>query len=331
LSKVVYVLSNLGTPASATDAAVANFLKEFLYDPAVIQLPAIFRYPLVYWIIAPRRSKQSAEKYRKIWLTEGSPLMVWSVKLREAVQAYFPKAPVILGMRYGEPSLAEAIDQVIAANAARVVLVPLYPQFAEATNGSTINHFKALAEEKGYKGKISVFSAFPRAAFFVKPLAEKIRPHLRETSHLLLSFHGLPQKQLNSRRCRSDYTCCEKSNAENISCYRAHCLATAQEIARLLGLRSDQWTMGFQSRFGRSKWIGPHSEDFFKNFPGEGKRDLVVAAPSFVADCLETNEELGIQARETFMHAGGERFELVPCLNDDPAFARGLADALAKS
>jgi ferrochelatase len=278
----------------------------------------------------PRRSKQSAEKYRAIWLEEGSPLMVWSQKLRHAVQESLPGSGVFLGMRYGGPSLANAIDQAMASDVARMVLVPLYPQFAEATSGSTISYFRGLAEEKGFKGKITVYPAFPRAPFFVKPLAESIRPHLRPTSHLLLSFHGLPEKQLNGRHCRSDYSCCEKSIVENVSCYRSHCLSTAQETARLLGLRHDQWSMGFQSRFGRSKWIGPHSEDYFRDFPAQGKRDLVVAAPSFVADCLETNEELGIQARETFLRAGGERFELVPCLNGDPAFARGLAEAIAK-
>lgn len=329
--KTAYILSNLGTPAENTDASVGEFLKEFLYDPAVIPLHPVVRYPLVHWFIVPRRSKQSAAKYRKIWLEEGSPLMVWSVKLRDAVQASLPGSGVFLGMRYGKPSLSDAIDQAMAGDAARLMLVPLYPQFADATSGSTTSYFRALAKEKGFTGKISVFPAFPKAPFFVKPLAETIRAHLRPTSHLLLSFHGLPEKQLNGRHCRPDYSCCERSIAENVSCYRSHCLATAQETARLLGLRHDQWTLGFQSRFGRNKWIGPHSEDFFRDFPSQGKRDLVVAAPSFVADCLETNEELGIQARETFLHAGGERFELVPCLNGNPEFARGLAEALAKA
>ena len=135
------------------------------------------------------------------------------------------------------------------------------------------------------------------------------------------------RSQLQGRRC-GEKDCCERSVSENISCYRAHCLATAQETARLLGLPPERWTMGFQSRFGRAKWIGPHTEDLLRSLPQEGKTDLVVAAPSFVADCLETSEELGIQAREIFTHAGGQRFALVPCLNGDPAFARGLAEAL---
>ncbi|MGZ3652373.1 MAG: ferrochelatase [Bdellovibrionota bacterium] len=325
---MIYVLSNLGTPSAATDSAVAAFLKEFLYDPAVIPLPPVLRYPLVHWLIAPRRAKKSAEKYRQIWLPEGSPLLIWSRALQKEVQKGL-NAPVLLGMRYGEPSLGAAIDTAIKEKAARVVLVPLYPQFAEATSGSTIAYFKELADAKGYEGRISVFPAFPRAAFFTKPLADSIRPHLKPQSHLLLTFHGLPEKQLNSRHCNPDYSCCERSISENISCYRAHCLATAQETARLLGLGPDRWTISFQSRFGRDKWIRPHTEDLLKTFPASGKRDLVVAAPSFVADCLETNEELGIQARDIFLRAGGERFELVPCLNGDAAFARGLAEAMA--
>ncbi len=320
--KTTYILSNLGTPASASDTDVANFLKEFLYDPAVIPLPAVVRYPLVHWLIAPRRAKASAEKYRAIWLDEGSPLLVWSKALQKEVQSHV-SSPVLLGMRYGEPSLATALKE--ASSAERIVLVPLYPQFAGATTGSTAEYFQSLAKE--YPGKLQVFPAFPRASWFVKPLAESIRPHLNDGSHLLLTFHGLPKKQLTSRHCGQE-GCCELSISQNVSCYRAHCLATAQETARLLGLPAERWTLSFQSRFGRDEWIGPHTEDFLRKFPLEGKTDLVVAAPSFVADCLETNEELGIQGREAFEKAGGKRFALVPCLNGDATFARGLAEAL---
>jgi ferrochelatase len=152
---------------------------------------------------------------------------------------------------------------------------------------------------------------------------------LRQDTHLLLSFHGLPEKQLQGRHCNQK-NCCEQSIAENISCYRAHCLATAQETARQLELPPERWTLGFQSRFGRRKWIGPHTEELVRSLPADGKTDLVVAAPSFVADCLETTEELGIQAREFFLGAGGKRFDLAPCLNGDPAFAKGFAEALQK-
>lgn len=322
MSRTVYVLSNLGTPAASTDAAVGDFLREFLYDPAVIPLPAVIRYPLVHWLIVPRRAHASAEKYRAIWLPEGSPLMKWSLALQREVQKN-TKHEVLLGMRYGEPSLKTALEK--AKQADRVVLVPLYPQFAEATTGSTAAYFREIAGS--LVPRISVFPAFPRAPFFVQPLAETIRPYLRSASHLLLTFHGLPEKQLTGRHC-GKANGCELSIAENVTCYRAHCLATAQETAKLLGLTADRWTLSFQSRFGRAKWIGPHTEDLVRSLPAAGKTDLVVAAPSFVADCLETSEELGIQARESFMASGGERFELVPCLNGDPVFARGLAQAL---
>jgi ferrochelatase len=321
--KTTYILSNLGTPRNSSDAAVADFLREFLYDPAVIPLPAFLRYPLVHWYIAPRRGRASAEKYRAIWLKEGSPLMVWSLALQKEMQKQLEGSKVLLGMRYGEPSLASALKEAWDAN--RIVLVPLYPQFADATTGSTVEYFRGLARD--YKGKLSVFPPFPRAPFFTHPLSESIRPRLGPESHLLLTFHGLPEKQLTARHC-GENECCERSISENITCYKAHCLATARETARLLGLPAERWTMSFQSRFGRAKWIGPHTEDLLVSLPKEGKTDLVVAAPSFVADCLETNEELGIQARETFLRAGGKRFELVPCLNGDPAFARGLAEAL---
>ncbi len=323
----VILLNNLGTPESPTDAAVGAYLREFLYDPAVIPLPAVVRYPLVHWLIVPRRAGQSAKKYREIWTDQGSPLLVWAKALQAEV-AKHSKAPVLLGMRYGKPSLDDALEQARKLGATRITLVPLYPQFAEATSGSSAAYFQELAREKNFAGKVSVFPAFPRAPWFAKPLADTIRPALKDGSHLLLSYHGLPVKQLRDRHCHKQ-NCCERSIAENISCYRAHCLATSLEVARLLGLPSDRWTMSFQSRFGRDKWIGPHTEDLLKSLPAEGKKDLVVAAPSFVADCLETLEELGIQGRRSFEQAGGQRFELVPCLNGNPEFARGLAEALA--
>lgn len=323
----VVILNNLGTPESPSPEHVGVYLKEFLYDPAVIPLPAVLRYPLVHWLIVPRRAKQSAAKYREIWSAEGSPLLVWSEALLAEVRRH-AKMPVLLGMRYGKPSLEDALAEARRLGASRITLVPLYPQFAEATTGSSAAYFQDLARAKGFTGKISVFPAFPKAAWFVRPLAETIRPRLRDGSHLLLSYHGLPEKQLRDRLCHQK-DCCERSIAENISCYRAHCLATSMEVARTLGLSSDRWTMSFQSRFGRDKWIGPHTEDLLKQLPAQGKTDLVVAAPSFVADCLETLEELGIQGRKSNGEAGGQRFELVPCLNGDRQFAQGLAEALA--
>lgn len=323
----VFVLTNLGTPEAPTDAAVGAYLRQFLYDPAVIPLPAVLRYPLVHWLIVPRRAKKSAAKYKVIWSEQGSPLLVWSKALRAEV-ARHRKEPVLLGMRYGEPSLDGALREAKKLGATKITLVPLYPQFAEATSGSTAAYFQEVAKRENFSGKISVFPAFPKAAFFAKPLADKIRPALGPKSHLLLTFHGLPMKQLDGRHCHKSENCCERSIKENISCYRAHCLATSLEVARLLGLPPENWTMSFQSRFGRDKWIGPHTEDLLQSLPASGKTDLVVAAPSFVADCLETLEELGIQGRSTFMSAGGQRFELVPCLNEDAEFARGLAEAI---
>lgn len=325
----VFVITNLGTPADPSDQAVGTYLRQFLYDPAVIPLPAVIRYPLVNWLIVPRRAKKSAAKYKEIWTEAGSPLLVWSKALREAVAGH-RKEPVLLGMRYGEPSLDGAIREAKKLGATKITLVPLYPQFAEATTGSTAAYFQETARKENFTGKISVFPAFPKAAFFAKPLADKIRPALTPDSHLLLTFHGLPVKQLDGRHCHKSENCCERSIKEKISCYRAHCLATSLEVARLLGLPAEKWTMSFQSRFGRDKWIGPHTEDLLQSLPRQGKTNLVVAAPSFVADCLETLEELGIQGRNAFKSAGGQRFELVPCLNDDPEFARGLAEAMGQ-
>lgn len=330
--KKVFILSNLGTPRDPSDKAVGDFLKEFLYDPAVIPLPAFLRYPLVHWWIAPRRAGKSAEKYKAIWRSDGSPLLVWSQGLQREVQKHV-QAPVLLGMRYGEPSLRDALKKAKELGAEQIVMAPLYPQFAEATSGSTDQYFRELAKEENFTGQISVFPAFPSADFFIKPVAAKIQALLQPSSHLLLTYHGLPVKQLKGRHCQKggqeSFSCCELSLKENISCYRAHCLATTLAIARKLGLSPDQYTMSFQSRFGRDQWMAPHTEDLLRELPAKGKKELVVAAPSFVADCLETAEELGIQGQAIFRQAGGQHFTLVDCVNDHPDFARGLAQALS--
>ncbi|HEY8280546.1 MAG TPA: ferrochelatase [Bdellovibrionota bacterium] len=307
MSGTVFILSNLGTPSAPTDEAVAAYLKEFLYDPAVIPLPALLRYPLVHWLIAPRRAKQSAEKYRSIWMDGGSPLLVHSLALQKEVQRHL-REPVLLGMRYGNPSLKDAVKRALELNAKKVVLLPLYPQFAEATTGGTIAYFQEQLTREGFRGEYEIFSSFPDAPWFTKSSAEKIRPVLTGKSHLLLSFHGLPLKQAGE--------------------YPRQCLYTAQKIAEHLGLPQDRWTLSFQSRFGRAKWLGPHTEELLLQLPKQGKTELVIAAPSFVADCLETVEELGIAGKETFLKSGGHKFSLVPCLNGDADFARGLAETL---
>jgi ferrochelatase len=324
--RTFYLLSNLGTPEAPTPEAVGTYLQEFLSDPFVIPLPAPLRYLLVRGLIVPRRAPESAKKYAAIWTPRGSPLLSNSLDLLAAVRSQLGEQ-ALLGMRYGNPSLTTAITEAKNRGAERLVMVPLYPQYAEATSGSTMHRFRALCRSLGFTGEISLFPAFPTAPFFIRPLAARIAPALASDAHLLLTFHGLPESQLKGPACGERPQCCDREGASSL-CYRAQCVATARALAAELGLSEDRYTLGFQSRFGRRRWIRPYTEDLLFELPQKGIKRLVVAAPSFVADCLETLEEIGIRGQETFLAAGGEHYELVPALNADALFARGLAEAL---
>lgn len=320
---IAYILTNIGTPEAPTPAAVKPYLTEFLTDPDVINLPWILRQILVRGIIVPRRSVASAEKYALIWGEDGSPLMVNSVALRDELQKHLP-GPVLLGMQYGSPSMESAFAEAKAKGASEIRLVPLYPQHAEATTGSAVKKATGLARKFGLP--LKVFPEFPLAPYFLESMAASIRAR-RKDEHVLFTFHGLPESQLLAQAgCSLNSSCCERSPLPR--CYRAQSFATAKALAGLLGLKAEEWSLSFQSRLGRAKWLGPYTEDVLAAMPGRGIKRLLVVSPSFVSDCLETLEELGHQGKHTFRGAGGESYELLPCVNADPGFARGLAEAM---
>jgi ferrochelatase len=329
LSHVVYILSNIGTPSAPTSEAVAPYLTEFLTDPGVITLPWLLRQILVRGIIVPTRAPKSAEKYALIWTPEGSPLMVNALAL-QARLAEELGAPVLLGMLYNEPSMEEAFREAERMGARKIVLVPLYPQHAEATTGGTISKAKATQKKLGQKIPLEVFPKFPTDAFFVKPASRIVKELLEPGEHVLFTFHGLPESQVkkSTPECLRVNNCCDRPASETRNCYRAQSFATARAMAKELGLADGTWQVSFQSRLGRAKWIGPYTEDVLAALPNQGKKRLLVVSPSFVSDCLETLEELGHQGRHTFLQAGGESYRLAPCVNGDAEFAKGFAQAL---
>ncbi len=333
------VLINVGTPDAPTPRAVRRYLRAFLSDARVIDLPALPRWLLLHLVILPLRPRRSAALYRAIWTQQGSPLLVHGRALVDALQARLPGARVSLAMRYGEPTLAAALRRARG----RVVLVPLFPQEASATTGS------ALAE--AYR----VLGAAPRvpAVSVVPPLfnddgfLDAVASMIVESTTagvdaVLLSYHGVPVSQVQrtvapGHVCGGDdaWQCCASLGAANGGCYRAQCVATSralEERLRAAGIHAPVST-SFQSRLGRARWIGPSTAETITALARSGVRRLAVACPSFVADCLETLEEIGVQARAQFLAAGGERFTLVPCVNADPRFvdalARRVGDALA--
>lgn len=327
--KKAIILSNLGTPEAPTTLAVTSYLKEFLSDPDVIPLPSFLRIPLVNFLIVPKRAPQSAEKYHKIWTKQGSPLLVNSLDLQESVQNEL-EIPVYLGMRYGNPSLESALEKAMIAGVEEIYLFPLYPQFAAATTGSTEKKFREVCATRGYQGNIHVNQSFPTADFFIEAQAALVAEQRKNSEFLVFTFHGLPQSEVKKidSSCLRESSCCESITEKNKNCYRAQCFATAQKLAEKLQLTKSQWTISFQSRLGPAKWIGPYTENILKDLPAAGTKSVLLVAPSFVADCLETLEELRIQGREIFQQAGGETFSVVDCVNSSPVFTKALAREL---
>ncbi|MCB9831369.1 MAG: ferrochelatase [Planctomycetes bacterium] len=322
------LLVNLGTPERPETAEVAAYLREFLGDPRVIDLPGPLRWFLVNRIIVPRRAALSAANYRKVWTEEGSPLMVHGTALRHGLEAELG-GDVVLAMRYGQPSIRTGLETLAARGRRRPLVVPLFPQFAEATTGSVIAKVKDEIRRAGLALEPRFIEDFADHPAFIEAQARLIREHadLAAADCLLLSFHGLPERQI--RKADPDGGClrpgcCERAEARNARCYRARCQASARALVAALGLPAEKAQVAFQSRLGRAKWIEPYTDQVVSEMLERGRRHFVVVSPAFVADCIETLEELGIGLREQIEAAGG-RLELVPCVNAAPDWVAGLA------
>ena len=332
--KTGVLLVNLGTPDGPDTASVRRYLREFLMDGRVIDIPAPVRWMLVNLIIAPFRAPKSAEAYGAIWTPEGSPLLVQGHALRDGVASRFADrdVPVVLAMRYGNPSIESGMKTLRAAGCDHVVVVPLYPQYASSTTGTVVEVVYEYAAKLWNTPFITVVPPFYDHPGFLDAFAGIGRPVLDEfqADHVLFSFHGLPVRHLERGDpsgvwCHKTDSCCERAAAGEggeggQACYRAHCLVTARGIAERLGLSDEAWTMTFQSRLGRAEWIGPSTQDVAPELARKGTKRLAVYCPAFVSDNLETLEEIGIQLTEDFQAHGGEALQLVPSLNAEPAW-----------
>jgi protoporphyrin/coproporphyrin ferrochelatase len=315
------LLVNLGTPDAPDAPAVRRYLAEFLSDPHVIDVNALSRWLLLHLVILPRRPAQSAAAYQKIWNERGSPLLYHSQDLAAAVAARLgPEWRVELGMRYGRPDLASAVQRLRDAGVERLVAFPLYPQHADSSTGSTLDALRTLAPDA-----VAVPAFYEHPAFLgaFAGIARRALDELRP-DYVLFSFHGLPERQIRKgdptgAHCLASATCCDAISEPNRLCYRAHSFATARGLARELALEPGSWSVSFQSRLTRA-WITPFTDHVIPELARAGKRRLAVMCPAFVADCLETLEEIGIRARELFLAAGGEELGLVPSLNSEPAW-----------
>jgi len=326
------LLVNLGTPASCSTADVRRYLGEFLMDPYVLDVPWPVRRLIVSGFILPFRPKRSAEAYSKIWDHEGagtgSPLLHHGRNLVQALNERI-HLPCVLAMRYGEPNLADGVAALEAQGVTEVLVVPLYPQYADSTCTTTIEKVKQLV---GERMKLEVLPPFYDREDYVAAQSNLIRAYLPETwDHLLLSYHGLPERHLTradptGSHCLQRADCCTSPSPAHATCYRHQCLMTTLSIARALDLDEHRYTMSFQSRLGRLPWLTPYTDQVLQDLPTRGVRHLVVACPAFVADNLETLEEIGMAGRETFLEAGGESYTLVPCLNSRSEWVAALAE-----
>lgn len=299
------LLVNLGTPDAPTAPAVRRYLGEFLSDRRVVGLPRALWLPLLYGVILPLRSSRVAHKYASVWLPEGSPLSVYTRRLAQAVQRELPRVIVRPAMRYGRPALSQALAQLREEGVRRVLALPLYPQYSTTTTASVGD---VLAQVPTLPTRM--IDDYHLDAGWIDAVAASVREHRGPHGadrHLLFSFHGLPQRL-----------------ADNGDPYPRQCEASARAIAQALGLAEDAWSLSYQSRFGRERWLEPATDATLAALAARGVRDVDVIAPGFAVDCLETLEEVAMMLAENFARDGG-RLRYIPCLNDAPAHAAALA------
>ncbi|MGD2064515.1 MAG: ferrochelatase [Nitrospirota bacterium] len=337
--KTGVVLVNLGSPVAPTPPAVRVFLRDFLGDPRVLDMPGIARAILLNLVILPFRPRKSAEAYEKIWSEEGSPLMVHGRALREAVALRLGSTVrVELAMRYGHPSIEAALDRLRWSGCDRVVVFPLYPQFAASTTGSILEEVYREAGRLWNTPFIHVVEPYYDHPGFIDAAAELARVELAASrpEFVLFSYHGLPEKQVrkgddSGNQCLAAADCCERLWEGNRNCYRAQCFATSRALINRLGLTAETTATTFQSRFGKTPWIQPFTDMEITALAHRGVKRLAVLCPAFVADCLETLEEIGIRGRDAFFAAGGQELTLVPCVNSYDPWADGVVRILHDS
>ncbi len=315
-ARTAVLLCNLGTPDEPTPSALRRYLAEFLGDPRVVEIPRPVWLLILHGIILRVRPKKSAAKYAGIWLPEGSPLKVWTEKQATLLRGYLGErghqVRVRYAMRYGNPSIASVMDELQAEGVTRVLVLPAYPQYSGTTTASVVDGIMNWARNVRHLPELRFVNRYHDDSGYIHALARTIRAHWAvhgQSDQLVMSFHGVPERTL---QLGDPYHC--------------ECHKTARLLAEHLGLAKDRYKVTFQSRFGKAKWLEPYTEPTLIELAQKGLKSVDVVCPGFTSDCLETLEEINMEAREAFLHAGGERFAYIPCLNDHPEWIRALAD-----
>jgi ferrochelatase len=332
MAKRAVLLVNLGSPASTSVPDVRTYLREFLGDERVLDLPAPARWLLLEGIILRTRPKRSAHAYQQIWTEQGSPLLVTSRSVRDKLAAHLGAAtPVYLAMRYGEPSIAHVIAQLLADGITELLLFPQYPHYAMSSWETVVVKVYEEAARQSSQLRVESIQPFYQDADYIEALYTVTAPYLAQPhDHLLFSYHGIPERHLrkadsSKAHCTLVRDCCTTCSPLHATCYRAQVLATTRALVARAGIAADRHSVSFQSRLAGEPWLTPFTDFELKRLPSLGKKRLLVICPAFVTDCLETLEEIRGEGRDTFVAAGGESFEQIPCLNDQPAYIDFLA------
>ena len=330
MAKRGIVLMNLGSPDSTSVKDVRRYLNEFLMDGKVIDIPYILRALLVQGIIVPFRAPKSAHAYSTIWTKEGSPLIVLTKHLQQALQPQVDE-PIEIAMRYGNPTPAAAFDSLHKQNPdlEEVIAVPLYPHYAMASYETAIEFAREIHTKNKYPFKLSFIKPFFDEPDYITAMAENIKPFLTEEyDHILFSYHGIPARHLTKVdptgcHCMKVQDCCNVPSAAHEVCYRHQCFTTTKLIIEQLNIPKEKHSISFQSRLGKG-WLEPFTDIRLEQMPKEGIKKLLILSPAFVSDCLETLEELEERGKETFIGAGGETYKMIPCLNVHPLWVNVL-------
>lgn len=326
---------NLGSPDSTQVKDVRKYLRQFLMDKRVIDIPYLLRAFLINAIIVPFRAPKSAHAYSTIWTDEGSPLIALTKHLQTALQQQIPEH-VEIAMRYGKPSIKQAYKNIARhhPDVKEVILLPLYPHYAMSSYETAVVQAEEVYNKGKYPFSISTIQPYYNDPLYIDAMCANIKPYLaQDYDQILFSYHSIPERHIHKSdvtggHCLLSAGCCETPSAAHSQCYRHQCFATTKLITAKLGIPQDKYSISFQSRLGRSEWLKPATDARLLEMPQEGIKKLLVVCPSFVSDCLETLEEIAIRGKEDFMNAGGESYEMIPCMNVHPVWVKAVASLI---
>jgi ferrochelatase len=334
MSKKAVLLVNLGSPDSTEVGDVKAYLREFLTDERVIDVPFVRKF-VVPAIILNTRPKKSAEAYESIWTEEGSPLIAISKRQQDALQQV-SNLPIYLAMRYANPSIPDVLQQIIDAGVEQLFLVPLYPHYAMSSYETVVVRVMEVLKEKKASLTVDTLQPFYDHPEYIRALGDHTREYLGDDyDKVVFSYHGIPERHVkvsdpSKAHCLCSADCCERANPAHATCYRHQCFRTTQLVADYLEIPAEKRVLSFQSRLGRDPWLAPATDATLSRLGKEGVKKLRILCPAFITDCLETLEEIAEEGKETFLTAGGEDFQLIPCLNESPRFVEFLRHRIAE-